>query len=157
MLTRIKNIWFLATQIPGLIFNPQLRRLFQEARSFSKELPTRLRKPLPELMEQITSEANSSNEIQNEESLRKTADLATLLDRSSPLGLCLRRSLTRYYFLRKARMPVEINFGARFLNGKPDRELTGHAWITLNGVPYYEADENWKDFTVMLTYPAKTS
>ena len=85
--------------------------------------------------------------------MREIVDIAALLNRRSPLGLCLRRSMTRYYFLRRAGLPVEVKFGARFKDGKPDRQVTGHAWLTLNGQPYYEADENWREFTVMLTYP----
>lgn len=85
--------------------------------------------------------------------MREIVDIAALLNRRSPLGLCLRRSMTRYYFLRRAGLPVEVKFGARFKDGKSDRQVTGHAWLTLNGQPYYEADENWREFTVMLTYP----
>jgi len=76
-----------------------------------------------------------------------------LLDRRSPLGLCLRRSLVRYHYLRRAGLPVDLKFGAKFVAGKPDREVTGHAWLTLNDHPYVEADENWKGFVVMLSFP----
>jgi hypothetical protein len=90
------------------------------------------------------------------ELIRNLADLAALLDRRSPLGLCLRRSLTRYYFLRRAGVPVAVQFGAKFSGGQPDRNVNGHAWLTLNGAPYFEDDENWRGFTVMFGFPAKT-
>jgi hypothetical protein len=83
--------------------------------------------------------------------------LAALLDRRSPLGLCLRRSLTRYHFLRRIGVPVVLQFGAKFVAGKPDREVTGHAWLTLNGRPYYEANENWRGFAVMFSFPNPNS
>ena len=35
----------------------------------------------------------------------------------------------------------------------PDRDLAGHAWVTLNGRPYYEDGENYRGFTVMLQHP----
>jgi hypothetical protein len=89
----------------------------------------------------------------SEDTIRNFADLAALLDRRSPLGLCLRRSLTRYHFLRQADVPVVIRFGAKFVNGIADREIAGHAWLTLNDSPYYEEDENWRGFTVMMSYP----
>ncbi|MEK9163137.1 MAG: hypothetical protein AAB261_07515, partial [Chloroflexota bacterium] len=61
--------------------------------------------------------------------------------------------LTRYHFLLQADVPVVIRFGAKFVGGKPDREITGHAWLMLNDSPYHEEDENWRGFTVMMSYP----
>ncbi len=92
-------------------------------------------------------------DAKTEKVTRNLADLAVLLHRRSPLGLCLRRSLTRYYFLRRAGLPLHVHFGARIINGKPDREITGHAWLTLDGKPYHEPGKNWRGFTVMLTFP----
>jgi hypothetical protein len=88
-----------------------------------------------------------------EDTIRQMADLAVLLDRRSSLGTCLRRSLTRYNFLRRDGVPVKVHFGARFVDGVPDREITGHAWLTLNDDPYHEDSANWRDFTVMISYP----
>ena len=31
--------------------------------------------------------------------------------------------------------------------------ITGHAWTTLHNSPYYETDENWRNFIVMFTWP----
>ncbi len=85
--------------------------------------------------------------------IRDLSDLTALLDRRSSLGLCLRRSLVRFHYLRRAGLPVTLKFGAKFVAGKPDREITGHAWLTLDDAPYHEADENWKGFVVMLSFP----
>ena len=85
--------------------------------------------------------------------LRLLADAAALFERRSPLGLCLRRSLVRYHFMRRVGIPLTLNFGARFKVGQPDREVTGHAWVTLNGQPYFEESENYQGFTVMFQYP----
>jgi hypothetical protein len=84
--------------------------------------------------------------------IRDLADLAALLERRSPLGLCLRRSLVRYHYLRPQGLPLEVKFGAKLLGQPEKRGLTGHAWLTLNGNPYHEADANWQGFTVMYTY-----
>ncbi len=81
------------------------------------------------------------------------ADVVAWLDRASPLGYCLRQSLTRYRVLRRIDLPLVVHFGARFVDGKPDREISGHAWLTLNGEPYHELTENWRGFTVMWSYP----
>jgi Transglutaminase-like superfamily len=61
--------------------------------------------------------------------------------------------LARYHFLRRAGVPLVINFGARFKAGQADREVSGHAWVTLAGQAYYEDGENYQGFTVMLRYP----
>ena len=67
--------------------------------------------------------------------------------------MCLRRSLVRYHFLRRAGLPLVLNFGTRFKGGVADREITGHAWVTLDGKPYFEDGENYRGFTVMLKHP----
>lgn len=86
--------------------------------------------------------------------IRNLVDLVVAFDRDPPFGFCLRRSVSRYYFLRRVGLPLDIHFGARISNGKPDRNFMGHAWLTLDGQPYHEAGENWRGFTVMLTFPA---
>lgn len=152
-MTRFRHVWLLLTRLPGILLNREQRTLFAEARAFLRALPEKFTKPLPVLMAELTPRPASMGSPSLETSLREIADIAALLNRRSPLGLCLRRSLTRYYFLRRAGLPVEIRFGARFKDGIPDRQVTGHAWLTLNGQPYYEADDNWREFKVMLTYP----
>ena len=151
MVTRLRHVWLAIITLSGLIFSPQRRALLREMQDFIRSLPTVLKAPLPAALQHITPAAGSTSET--ERSVRNLADLTALLDRQSPLGLCLRRSLTRYHFLRRAGVPVVLQFGAKFVNGKPDREVTGHAWLTLDGQPYHESDENWRGFTVMIAWP----
>jgi hypothetical protein len=125
--------------------------------AFCQSLPPVMKAPLPDVLTSLTpndddSRADLSPQL-TANTIRNLADLAALLDRRSPLGLCLRRSLTRYHFLRRAGLPVCLQFGARFIDGKPDREVTGHAWLTLNGAPYYESNDNWQGFAVMFKFP----
>ena len=48
---------------------------------------------------------------------------------------CLTRGITRYFFLRRAGMPVVLRFGV----GRPDGGgLEGHCWIEHDGEPYRE-------------------
>jgi hypothetical protein len=116
-----------------------------------RELPKNLAAPLPAVMAAQTPA--TADLAAHPAALRKLADSAALLDRRSPLGVCLRRSMVRYHYLRRAGVPLTINFGARFKAGQADRDVTGHAWVELEGQPYYEDGENYKGFTTMLRFP----
>lgn len=104
--------------------------------------------PLPELMVQLS--APPRDLTVPPATVREMADAVAALDVGSPLGICLRRSLVRYYFLRRTGLPVAIRFGARF---QETREIGGHAWLTLNDQPYEEESENYLGFVVMYSYP----
>ena len=151
MKARLRHLRLALAALPGLMIPARRRALFREMRNFTRSLPATLKSPLPVAMQQITPLPPPSGD--SEHVVRDLADLAALLERRSPLGLCLRRSLTRYHFLRRAGVPVVVRFGAKFVDGKPDREITGHAWLTLDGHPYHEVDENWRGFTVIITWP----
>jgi hypothetical protein len=150
-MTRLRHVWLAAITLPGLLLNSQRRALLREMRALSRRLPALLKSPLPDALQAITPSPDPAGH--SEQAVRRLADAAALLDRRSPLGLCLRRSLIRYHFLRRAGVPVTVRFGAKFVNGKPDRDIAGHAWLTLNGQVYHEADENWRGFSVMLSFP----
>jgi hypothetical protein len=152
MATRLRHLWLTVTTLPGLLFISSERLLLNEMRAFCRHLPLVLKQPLPQAMRQLTPAAGRPLP-QQENTLRRLADLAALLERRSPLGLCLRRSLVRYHYLRQAGIPVAVRFGAKFAPGKPGPEIAGHAWLTLDEQPYYEADENWRGFTVMFRWP----
>ena len=155
MFARLRHLWLAFTILPIVLFDARQRRLFDEMRAFIRRLPQTLTAPLPEALAVLTPPAAlPASNLQPPTSIRRLADLAALLDRRSPLGLCLRRSLVRYHFLRRAGVPLVLNFGARFKGGVADREITGHAWVTLDGQPYFEDGENWRGFTVMLQYPS---
>jgi hypothetical protein len=152
--SRLQNILILPASLPGLIRDPEQRALFREAQTFVQTLPERLQEPLPVAVNRLNGRQSPERPSpQTEKVTRNLADLAILLHRRSPLGICMRRSLTRYYFLRRQGLPLHIHFGARFVNGKPDREISGHAWLTLDGSPYREQGQNWRGFTIMLTFP----
>ena len=157
-MARLRHGWLAVTTLPALLFNHNLRLLLAEMRTFCRSLPDALKGPLPCALLQLTpSITEHPTRSADEQTTRRLADLAALLDRRSPLGLCLRRSLTRYHFLRRIGVPVVLQFGAKFVAGKPDRDVTGHAWLTLNGRPYSEADENWRGFAVMFSFPNPNS
>ena len=124
-------------------------------RAFARRLPAALTAPLPQALAGLAPSARDI--LPTPPALRRLADAAALVERHSPLGLCLRRSLVRYHFLRRAGVPLVLNFGARFKAGLADREVTGHAWVTLDGQAYFEEEENWRGFTVMMKYPPEVS
>lgn len=152
MMRRVRHVWLALTLMPGLLISSQRRQRLSEMRAFCRALPQKLSGNLTAALQQLTPpQQPEAHEGLN--TLRKLADFAALLERNSPLGLCLRRSLTRYYFLRRAGLPVAVQFGAKFSSGQPDRNVNGHAWLTLNGQPYFEETEDWRGFTVMFGFP----
>ena len=151
-MTRLYHLWLALIILPALFFDSRRRALFGEMEAFCRDLPAALKGPLPEALQKLTPMMEPAINV-GTDSIRDLADVAALLARRSPLGLCLRRSLVRYHFLRREGLPVILQFGAKFVADKPDREVTGHAWLTLDGQPYYEADENWRGFVIMFSFP----
>jgi Transglutaminase-like superfamily len=127
------------------------RQLWAEMRGYARGMPAALAGPLPKALAAQTPAGTDL--AMPPDTVRLLADAAALFERRSPLGVCLRRSLLRYHFLRRAGLPLVLNFGARFKAGVADRQVTGHAWVTLDGEPYYEDGDNYQGFTVMLRYP----
>lgn len=87
--------------------------------------------------------------------IRRLADAVAAWHMRSPLGICLRRSLLRYYFLREAGVEVNIVFGARFKGPQEGGGIGGHAWLRLDGWPYYENPQDYEGFVEMYVYPAQ--
>jgi hypothetical protein len=140
-----------ALTLPGLLLYPRRRVMFREMRAFAHRLPVELRAPLPPALENLTPQTKDI--LLDERTVRLLADLVAVLARRSPLGICLRRSLIRFHFLRRAGVPVDIQFGARLADDAPERRIAGHAWLTLAGKPYHEPGENWQGFSVMYSWP----
>ncbi len=137
---------YVAVGLESLVTHPHL---LSEMWNFERALPARLAQvPLPELMAQLS--AHPADLSLPPLTVCEMADAIAALDVRSPLGICLRRSLVRYYFLRRAGLSVTIRFGARF---KESRDIGGHAWLVLDDAPYQEESENYQGFAVMYTYP----
>lgn len=150
---RLLNWRLAAGCLPGLLLNSNHRRLLAEMRGLCRRLPALLQPSLEQGLSQLGDSVQEEPIEADEVTTRQLADLAALLERGSPLGLCLRRSLIRYHFLRRLGVPVMVNFGAKLVDGKVDRKIAGHAWLSLQGNPYHEEDANWRGFTVMFTWP----
>lgn len=128
------------------------RRLLGNLVDFSRALPRQFDQPLPQMMAQLTPSPQSEYPLPENE-VRQLADAVAAWHIRSPLGICLRRSLLRYHFLRKANVPVRIIFGARFKQAEEGGSIGGHAWLSLNNLPYYENPNNYEGFVEMYQYP----
>jgi transglutaminase superfamily protein len=62
---------------------------------------------------------------------------------------CLTRSVTRYYFLRRAGADVELVFGL----GKVGGSYEGHCWVMRDGEPYREQMDPRPIFTPVYAIP----
>jgi hypothetical protein len=124
------------------------RRLVREALLLARTLPGLLDQPLPQALAALTP-APEPSELDND-TIRAIVDGVAAFGAGRPLGICLRRSLLRYYFLRRAGLPVTVVFGAR----RRGDGIGGHAWLVLNGAPYHELPEHYREFAVMFAYPS---
>jgi hypothetical protein len=142
---------------------PAWRVLLRRMIGFSRALPRQFDRPLPEMMNRLTPNwaddeiGGQTSALVSVAEVRELADAVAAWHFRSPLGICLRRSLLRYHFLRRAGVPVQIIFGARFKDRQEGGGLGGHAWLTLHGVPYYEDPADCKGFVEMVRYPAKAA
>ena len=126
----------------------QRRHFVQEALALARELPDRLDQPLPVALQALTP--TTQPQFLDPDTMRQIVDALTALGAGRPLGICLRRSLLRYYFLRRAGLPLVIHFGDRRLG----EDIAGHAWLTLDGQPYHEKPEHIWVHTLMWSYPS---
>ncbi|MBE7553521.1 MAG: lasso peptide biosynthesis B2 protein [Anaerolineales bacterium] len=129
------------------------RDLLARMIAFSRALPRQFNQPLPQMMAQLTCVTDSDLPGLSSDEIRWLADAVAAWHLHSPLGICLRRSLLRYHFLRQAGLPVRIVFGARLKNDRERGGIGGHAWLTLNGKPFYEDPQNYAGFVEMYAYP----
>ncbi|WP_420644246.1 lasso peptide biosynthesis protein [Candidatus Leptofilum sp.] len=158
LFTRLRHLWLGLRLLPIWITSPQKRKLLAEMRKVSGQLPVLLKKPIPQAMIELEKlRGERPFPLPPETQTRQLADLAALLDRRSPLGLCLRRSLLRYRYLHELDVPVTVQFGAKFTPGESAnaKKIAGHAWLVLGERPYHEYDENWQGYTVMLRWPTE--
>lgn len=71
---------------------------------------------------------------------------------SNPRGSCLIRSLSLYGFGRRYGFPVFFHCGVRRTN----TELTGHAWLSLDGKAFEETDDPFATNVVTFSYPSSS-
>lgn len=167
----VRHTFTVLTALPSTPARTMLGQMIH----FSRCLPQQFDQPLPAMMARLTPGESANGRMGESENgetsplptkpsggdplttdqIRNLADAVAAWHIGSPLGICLRRSLLRYYFLRQAGLPVQIVFGARLKNDQEGGGIGGHAWLTLNGAPYHEHPQDYAGFAPMVTYPAK--
>lgn len=133
--------------------DPARRQLLWRMIAFCRRLPQQFDHSLPTMMARLTPSRQIEIRRIEPDDVRRLADAVTAWHLASPLGICLRRSLLRYHFLREVGLPVGIVFGARFKDENEGGGIGGHAWLTLDGEPYYENPQDYEGFVTMVTYP----
>lgn len=107
-------------------------------------------KSLPLVLDRVTPHSVSRRP---DEAVMK--DLAYYVDRWLQLfpynskGNCFPRSLALYWFARRLGYPVQFQCGVR----KDASHLDGHAWLTLDRLPFHETGRYWQHYTVTFSYP----
>jgi len=127
--------------------------MLAEMRQVQQRLPARYDAlSLPDFLTELTPEEADWAE-RDEDTVRALVDALATLDRGSPFGLCLRRSLLRYHFLRRVGLPLGIVFAMRPRQENEPPGLAGHAWNILHGRPYHERAEDMAGFTEVFRWP----
>jgi len=149
-LTRVRRALVYAGILLAALIDPARRRLLREILALGRDLPSILDQNLMAALASLTPEPAA--EMLDSETIRRLVDAATAYGLGRPLGICLRRSLLRYHFLRRAGLPLVVHFGAR----RKEDGIGGHAWLMLDGAPYHEPPENYRGFAVMFVYPPES-
>ncbi len=130
-------------------FQAAPRSLLKDAWRVSRSLPARYEADaLPVFLASLGPQAPDLTDFDPQKTVA-IVDAVARLDRRSPFGLCLRRSLLRYYYLRRAGVPLGITFAVRFRQPHEGEGIAGHAWNTLDGQPWHEREEDYRGFTVI--------
>jgi len=133
--------------------DPVLRRLIPEINKQRRNMPSRYESlPLPDFLTDLAPVEADLISV-NPDHLRDLLDAIAQLDWFSPFGICLRRSLLRYHFLRRTGLELGIVFGVRFRQSGEPTGVAGHAWNMLNGQPCHEREEDYRGFTLVYEWP----
>ena len=113
---------------------------------------------LKKLMEVLSSESNKNNNSTTTEADKILQLTNLILNRNIFVyrNICLKRSLTLYYFLSRMGQRVNIYYGV-----KKDTELKGehsvldgHSWIMLNGKIFNDGDRDAPNqYHITYSYP----
>ena len=149
MMTRLKKLlnYF---DTPGDVF------LFFQIFMFLTVLPLLLKLfSLKKLMEVLSSDSKENRDVDADKILQLT-NLILHRDVFIYKNICLKRSLTLYYFLSRMGQSVNIYYGVKRdteLNNE-DAVLDGHSWIELNGEIFNEGDKNAPEmYHITYSYP----
>lgn len=130
--------------------------VFVRALTFATAVPMLMRLSLPTMDRTLSRRFRSSQHstLESDEVLRilRRVDGATDFGRPLVRSGCLARGLTRYYFLRRAGVPVALCFGIPQRDGKVSAER-GHCWLELEGKPILEQSDPRAGFLPIYRLP----
>lgn len=66
---------------------------------------------------------------------------------------CLQRSFILFHIYRKGGYPVKMRFGIT----RRKSQLTGHAWLDLDGTPFSEHGNPDRDYQTIFVYPSSSN
>ncbi len=148
-MTRLKKL-FNYIESPGDLL------LFSQIFIFLTILPLLLKLfSLKKLMEVLSSDSKENRDVDADKILKLT-NLILHRDVFIYKNVCLKRSLTLYYFLSRMGQSVIIYYGVKRdteLNNE-DAVLEGHSWIELNGEIFNDGDKDAPDiYHITYSYP----
>jgi len=149
MMTRLKKLF-------NYIESPRDLLLFSQIFIFLTILPLLLKLfSLKKLMEVLSSDSKENRDVDADKILQLT-NLILHRDIFIYKNICLKRSLTLYYFLSRMGQKVNIYYGVRKdteLNNE-DAVLDGHSWIKLNGKIFNDGDKDAPEtYHITYSYP----
>jgi len=149
MMTRLKKLF-------NYIESPRDLFLFSQIFIFLTILPLLLKLfSLKKLMEVLSSDSKENRDVDADKILKLT-NLILHRDIFIYKNICLKRSLTLYYFLSRMGQNVNIYYGVKKdteLNNE-DQGLDGHSWIKLNGEIFNDGDKDAPDiYHITYSYP----
>jgi hypothetical protein len=138
-----------AHRVPGS--DPADRLLRLRVYLFAVAVPLLIRLPLPRLGSLLTP-CPARARADSRRGRQVQADVEAVLGSGLPLvrSGCLVRGITRYFFLRRVGLPVELCFGAGFVDG----EFAAHCWLVRDGEPFLEGTDPRPAFAEMYRIPA---
>lgn len=149
MMPRLKKLF-------NYIESPRDLLLFSQIFIFLTILPLLLKLfSLKKLMEVLSSDSKENRDVDADKILKLT-NLILHRDIFIYKNICLKRSLTLYYFLSRMGQNVNIYCGVKKdteLNNE-DQGLDGHSWIELNGEIFNEGDKDAPEtYHITYSYP----
>lgn len=125
-------------------------RLFGKILLFAMVVPWLMRFPLPNVKRLF--ERGRVPAQPDEQQVKQILDCTTaVLALGRPLvqPRCLTRGVTLYYFLRRAGLPVELQFGVQHTPSA----FHAHCWLMVDGQPFAEPAATVQTFTVVYRLP----
>lgn len=111
---------------------------------------------LKKLMELLSSDSTKAHDLNKAEKVLQLTNLILYRDFFIYKNICLKRSLTLYYFLSRSGQDVNIYYGVK--KGEKLNEdasiLDGHSWIKLNGEIFNDNDKDAPNlYRITYSYP----